>query len=821
MADNSIMSSSPHKFMCLFLLLSCLFASSHAINELNASNTFIVSSFRYPKSVVRPYDLRYIRVDLPPWFSSMSIAVDSDVDLDAKSISKIPKTMLPMICFRDGSPPLPDVLNSSLVALVSIYNGSFNVPRGPQNVQCYPIQRNMVVKLTNEQISPGVWYLGLFNGIGSTRTQSKMIVRSPSFSFSANVSVEGCTTSTLWGQYCNQTVDSLSCSPSDSYIPGENISNANFPPNGNMVSCKIFEISCHGDGEVKVYFLEVLEVAEELTIMAVNASSGATWTNNTIDVSGVNLTYFVRYGAMPSVADHDFSGDLNKAPLVIRAPKVGRWLISVLPSLSKAIGRNQNSSTQICYSITGQLRQCPLGKAGFNCTSERYVLETVLRRDSSPFESYYLPVTGKVVPDSANFPLDPLSSNASYGGELDSPWTYFLLNIPRGAAGGNIHVRLTSDMKINYEIYARVGGFPSLDNWDYYYANKTRSSDGSPFFKLYDSSEGKVDFYILYSQEGTWTFGLRHLNTINRTSNDIMSVSVERCPRKCSSHGDCKVALDATGLTSYSFCSCDRTHGGFDCSIEIVSHQGHVRQSIALIASNVAAVLPAYWAIRQKAFSEWVLFTSSGISSGLYHACDVGAWCALSFNVLQFMDFWLSFMAVVSTFVYMTAIDEVYKRTIQTVVAILTALMAITKATRSSNIILVMAIGGIGLLVGWLIEFSTNFRSYSFSMNLLNMSSRWQNIRQWFKNLLKTLWRRFRWGFVLAGFAALAMAAISWNLESSESYWIWHSIWHVSIYTSSFFFLCSKVDAVNTADEIPAPAANYELTRRDSFSRGE
>lgn len=36
--------------------------------------------------------------------------------------------------------------------LVSFYNGSFNVPHGAQNVQCYPVQRNMVVKLTNEQV---------------------------------------------------------------------------------------------------------------------------------------------------------------------------------------------------------------------------------------------------------------------------------------------------------------------------------------------------------------------------------------------------------------------------------------------------------------------------------------------------------------------------------------------------------------------------------------------------------------------------------------------------------------------------------------------
>lgn len=170
-------------------------------------------------------------------------------------------------------------------------------------------------------------------------------------------------------------------------------------------------------------------------------------------------------------------------------------------------------------------------------------------------------------------------------------------------------------------------------------------------------------------------------------------------------------------------------------------------------------------------------------------------------------------MAVVSTFVYLAAIDEASKRTIHTIVAILTALMAETGATRSSNIVLVIAIGSIALLTGWLIEFFTRYRHFSFSTELfLNMLHRWQTIKGWIHNLLKTFLRRFRWFFVLAGFVGLAMAAISWNLESTESYWFWHSMWHVSIYTSSFFFLCSKV-TVNNCENQGSTNIDYRLTR--------
>jgi len=43
------------------------------------------------------------------------------------------------------------------------------------------------------------------------------------------------------------------------------------------------------------------------------------------------------------------------------------------------------------------------------------------------------------------------------------------------------------------------------------------------------------------------------------------------------------------------------------------------------------------------------------------------------------------------------------------------------------------------------------------------------------------------------------------------------SMWHITIYTSSFFFLCSmRVNARNRS-----PESNYELTRQDSLPRSE
>ncbi|PIN18581.1 hypothetical protein CDL12_08735 [Handroanthus impetiginosus] len=807
MGKNSILGQ-----LCLSFLVYVYVCNS----QEQGLNTYTISSFSYARTLLKPYDWRYIRVELPPWFSSMNFALESDVNIDLNGINNASGS-LPMICFREGSPPLPDVYNTSRTGLVKDYisNNSFVGTLNLQNVEkCYPMQKNIWLRVTNEQISPGTWYFGLFNGIGPIRTQSKMINRGTGYSFSGNVSVEGCMTSTKLGQFCNETVNMLSCD--DSYnLTGIGLDTS---MGKSVIACRDANGIVCRDDRPRIYVVDVMGIAEELVIAVANVTFNEAPPSNI-----TTLMCYARYGAMPLQTIYDFSADISKATLVIKFPKAGRWYITVQPiDISNRSEAAQGNSLRVCYLLEWQVLQCPPDKAGLNCTFERYVLQTVLRRNPSvPFESNYIPVTEKLPSPSVAFPLEPLVSNISAGQNSDENWTFFLLDIPYGATGGNIHIRLTADAKINYELYARYGGLPSLNSWDYFYANKTSSSNASMFFKLYDSDEETISFYILYVRGGTWSFGLRQLKPAVSTGKTVISLSLERCPEKCSSHGTCQSVLDTSGLVLYSYCACDRNHGGFDCSVELVSHRGHIKQSIFLIASNAAAVLPAYRALRSKAFAEWVLFTSRGISSALYHACDVGTWCLMSFRVLQFLDFWLSFMAVISTFVYLSTISEVSKRTIHTVLAIVTALLAETGPTRSKNISYVIGLGALGLLVGLLIEFSTRIRSFPFSREFqMSLLDRWETIKGWTHNIIKTIIKRFRWGFIVAGFAALAMAAISWKMESTESYWIWHSLWHISIYTSSFLFLCSKAKLASCANE-RSPEVTYELTRQNSFSRGE
>lgn len=152
MFRNSILCSC---YMNLFLFITCFLCFCFSYEEYGSYNSFSVSSISYSKTKLKPYEWRYIRVELPLWFSSMSIALESDVDIDTESTGKIPKSTLPMICFRNGSPPLPDVSNTTVKDLVlgTLSNGSFGVTGGLQNTeQCYPMQKNITTRLTNEQV---------------------------------------------------------------------------------------------------------------------------------------------------------------------------------------------------------------------------------------------------------------------------------------------------------------------------------------------------------------------------------------------------------------------------------------------------------------------------------------------------------------------------------------------------------------------------------------------------------------------------------------------------------------------------------------------
>ncbi|KAG8091754.1 hypothetical protein GUJ93_ZPchr0012g20503 [Zizania palustris] len=589
----------------------------------------VVASYGQPRLWLKPYDWSYLRVELPASFSSVTMDFATDIDIQREHLKDLPRRELAIICLMNSNPPIPDISDSFLDTLLSNFLavGSFGSTNNQSNLaQCIPFQKNTTIVLRNDQISPGIWYIGYFNGLGPARTQSKMISRGRARSVSTSITIEGCPTSALQGPYCNETIETISCSQSSRYSKSRNLIDLNIDERKslntrehkrhinflsqwnhldekgvgsnsttymrmeNSITCAISNDSlCLRHGDIKFYFLDVVNIALQFEITAMNFGS-----------SQKSLICYLRYNVLPQRDLHDYSGDISSAPLVLNVPNIGRWYIAI-ETVNKAQMNSTASAPLLdttCVSLEWQVTGCLNGKAGTNCSWEAYVLQRVPKRSPSvPFESYYVPTDERASLQNSHFSLEQFLSNSS---NESFAWTYFFLDIPHGSAGALIHVQIKSDKELNYELYSKYGGLPSNDSWDYY-ASRTSSSTGSIFFSLQNSTNTDMDLSIFYAKEGTWCFGLKHPSD-KENSQTYMSISLQGCHRNCNQKGVCHSSIDESGLTFYSFCTCDRDHGGFDCNEELVSPNGHIWQSVFLIASNAAAILPAFWALRQKVY---------------------------------------------------------------------------------------------------------------------------------------------------------------------------------------------------------------------------
>jgi len=136
-------------------------------------------------------------------------------------------------------------------------------------------------------------------------------------------------------------------------------------------------------------------------------------------------------------------------------------------------------------------------------------------------------------------------------------------------------------------------------------------------------------------------------------------------------------------------------------------------------------------------------------------------------------------------------------------VAIITAAAIKEDATSAWNLLLVVLMGVASLVLGWALASS---KGESIPTWLQTLQPLWHSLR--FNSLyrrgqlfIRQLHGRFRWFYLTTGLSILVAAAMSWALETDTTYWLWHSLWHLSIYTSAFLILCSTTKAPWPSEE--------------------
>lgn len=249
------------------------------------------------------------------------------------------------------------------------------------------------------------------------------IDRGHSHKFTFTLNIEGCHSPSMWGAYCNQTVDIPSCSSSlppihsrgalevavgkdsvhsntqidvmDQFL--ENHRSQDFVQfskfygqrkdensrsrmligsKSNTVTCKTTNITCIGNREAKIYLLEVTHSVPLFEIMVNEVKFSQTTSINNTKIS---LMCYVRHNAIPSREIHDNSADLiTTSSLIISSPKSGQWFVAVEVVNKTNVNKDtvvSDFNGNICFSFNWQFRECPDGKAGLNCSWQKYFLQ--------------------------------------------------------------------------------------------------------------------------------------------------------------------------------------------------------------------------------------------------------------------------------------------------------------------------------------------------------------------------------------------------------------------------------------------------------------
>ncbi|KAL2622676.1 hypothetical protein R1flu_002881 [Riccia fluitans] len=798
--------SAMHLLMSLLLLVAVL-ECSHCLSV----EPLVWSLQRYPEETLGPTNWRYYRVDLPVGFSLLSISFTRNWE-DERTSSE---TGVPLACFGFNGPPLvvPPVAERSLLE-VAIAAGE--VRNASATGECGWFNETIVVNVTNFEILSGLMYIGIYSDIGPTRTQSHMVDRGKEYKFSLDIQVLRCSREEFGGSECNERIspfpDKLFLSADFSEESGlvrapspiSDLGSSSYSQQNNSETIWYSGEECFKLGEIR-YFSFRLDTLVPYMIVDFQCnktnSPGSEGCKELEKNQGLVTLLQLRHDALPSELRSDYTTKLSSGgPVFAFSPRRGWWYLSVrISNTNSTQVPSANASDGLCLTMNWVLPTCGGELFGDVCQRPVLPLKRVLLPEfESPFDSHYFPTMDSGDLKSARWFSMLLPFNSS----SIEVWNYFTLEVPRGAGGGVLSLDVWTAARINSELYARFESCPANNSWDYR-ASESDTLEGLSGNISTENINEESELYldIVYPKEGMWCIGLRSIRAASIPFRDPyaeMRIILHGCPNMCSGHGECRPSRDAGRLHFISYCHCDVAHGAFDCSAVLVAPGKKMKATLALTFSNAAAILPSVWAIRHKAYAEWITFMLSGFSSAVYHSCDSGGWCAMSFATLQFLDFWLSFLAIIMTCLYMAGFVGPKQGMMHIGMAVLTATISQRNATSGWNVLVVVVLGIGALLLGWGLE---NRKGSVFSPIswLPSSSSLYSIIRtivfRWASSLHSQFRYKFRWLHLSCGLFFLFNAILSLILEAAQTYWLWHSWWHVSIYTCAFCMLQSILPA--------------------------
>ncbi|EQC34396.1 hypothetical protein SDRG_08166 [Saprolegnia diclina VS20] len=377
----------------------------------------------------------------------------------------------------------------------------------------------------------------------------------------------------------------------------------------------------------------------------------------------------------------------------------------------------------------------------------------------------------------------------------------FVVDVPAMYAGAAMTLQLASKNLTNDgTIYIRANGLPSPTLFDYRFsiAAATPMDDPTlrpynpqappplafPLLKAMDDEDAvfwQLPPIVFPKVDAIWYILLVPPPSPPNSSYAVaLNMASLACPPEyaCSNRGTCLVKTSYQGL-SYGRCACHYGYGGRQCEVSIYSTSERLGRSWLLLGSNAAIVPAGVFSWRRKLYVEAVLFFGLGIISALYHACDLEIFCLLPYPFLQAMDFAFTFNAILLGFIHLSGAFKHVKAAMQVFVLVSLVFMTSYDATSMRNWLVIGVVCACQFIGSW--TYYLTLAAQRLGCSLPSALKRF---------LLNS--DNFEYRYLVLGFLLFGGAFGCFFAEVGTSYWLIHSLWHLTAMSSACTFMALR-----------------------------
>ena len=378
------------------------------------------------------------------------------------------------------------------------------------------------------------------------------------------------------------------------------------------------------------------------------------------------------------------------------------------------------------------------------------------RKQSSIFNVQYLPINNFFNMSTNNqsrlvwevFPL------ADSGGTLD----IFIRSYPLNGTSTNNQINMSLIGCLNNEI-----------------SDNSNCSDG--LLELNNTNLGsQSEWHIPYPLSGTWTLDLNLVcDSPSLVCDDLeqgifLNIAVRSCIDGCEAneyHGDCGIYRSDAIL--FVACRCKVGWMGLACNDgrNALSYDTQLLHTLLLTLSNLMFIPCVILAIYRKYYTEAVVYFFVLFMSSFYHACDQPGqviYCLIRYETLQFSDFLSSITAIFFTLIAVAKLPLAWESLLHTIGLIVVA-VCVSYDRFNVWTTVIPAVVGVAIVVSqWGLKCHKRKKCYPGKK--------------------KTLFSIIP-GVVCAG-VGLSLYAF---VETSENYYLVHSLWHILMAMAVLFLL--------------------------------